>query len=69
MLGMIQGSVNETSSEVFYLEGKNHQVPDFLSRYQSPQVCELDDNELEPYLDSLSQKQMDDDEIVKLKKQ
>ena len=42
MLEKIQGLVNETSSRVFYREDKNHKVTDFLSRYQAPQVRELD---------------------------
>ena len=67
MLGMIQGLVIEASSEVFYREGKNQQVPDFLSRYQAPQVCELDDNNLEAYLDTLAEHQENDTEIANLK--
>ena len=41
MLGRIQALVSDTTSGVYYREGKNHQVPDFLSRYHAPQISEI----------------------------
>ena len=41
MLGRIQALVSDTTSGVYYREGKNHQVPDFLSRYHAPQISKI----------------------------